>query len=199
MSAQLLYSYVLYYPEGKAPFDRDRESRWRAFLGEFVKPIADKYPDLLFWCSEYGSCTKFRVYSELKEVHAMILRSIEDMGLHFNPKEEEEVTVLSDLGDGRFIDQRLDDNAKKRRAELTLKFLCATVRLHVDSLVRGDGQYWEYQPTPHSKENPLGNNFESLGHLLGNITRFEFELKNGNQTVWQFQKPPGNTRLSLWR
>ena len=107
-------------------------------------------------------------------------------------------TLLSDLGKDRFANQSLDDSARERRAKLTLKFLCSTVRLHLDSLIRGEGQYWEYQPTPH-QENPLDNNFESLCHLVGNITRFEFVLIDGNRTAWQDQKQTADTRLALWR
>ena len=78
------------------------------------------------------------------------------------------------------------------------RFLCATVGLHLDSLVRGEGKYWEYQPTPGG-ENPYGSNFESLGHLVGNISRFQFDLIDGNRTRWQDQQPPGNIILALWR
>jgi hypothetical protein len=185
-------SYVLRLPN-TPPFDRDRESRWRSFLGEFVRPIANDFPDLLFWCSEYDGEVRFRVDSDSPEVHKSIETGIKDLKLDFDPTQEEVETLLSDLSKDRFANQSLDDSARERRAKLTLKFLCSTVRLHLDSLIRGDGQYWEYQPTP-DQENPLGNNFESLCHLVGNITRFEFVLIDGNRTMWQYPK-----RLALWR
>lgn len=193
------YSYVLRFPDNAPPFDRDLESRWRSFLGEFVRPIADKFPDLLFWCSYYYSVAKFRVLSESQEVHDFITTRISDLKLGFNLEEEVNETLIGDLGNDRFVNQIRDEVAKQKRAELTLRFLCATVRLHIDSLVPCEGQYWEHQPTPHAKENPHGNNFESLSHLVGNISRFEFDLIDGNRTVWQFQQQPGNTRLAIWR
>jgi hypothetical protein len=135
----------------------------------------------MFWCSEYEGEVRFRVDSDLPEVHKSIEDGIKDLNLDFDPTKEAAETLISDLGKDRVANQALDDSARERRAKLSLKFLCSTVRLHLDSLIPGEGQYWEYQQTPH-EYNPLGNNFESLCHLVGNITRFQFYL-DGNRTV----------------
>jgi hypothetical protein len=140
--------------------------------------------------------------SDSQEVHDFIETRIGDLKLGFNPTEEEAATLFSDLGNDRFVDQSLDISAKERRASLTLKFLYATTRLHLDSLVPGDevpgiGHYWEYQPTPHEL-NPLGNNFESLTHLVGNITRFEFDVHTTAGTIWQRPQLLSSIRCRLW-
>ena len=197
------YSYVLHFPDDTPPFDRDLESRWRSFLGEFAKPIADTFPDLLFWCSYYYEHAKFRVFRYDRRVHKLISKRIKALHLRFEKTEELPDTLLSDLAASRFIDQTLGGQGgtqtrrRRRRALLTLKFLCATTRLHIDSLVQVGNTYWDYQPTP-DQQNPHGNNFESLAHLVGNITRFQFDLVAGSRTAWQATKPPGNTTLALW-
>ena len=71
------YSYVLHFPDKLPPFDRDLEDRWCSFLGEFVRPIATQFPDLLFWCSYYDCVAKFRVLSEEPDVHTFILKQLE--------------------------------------------------------------------------------------------------------------------------
>ena len=190
------YSYVLHFPE-KHPLFADMPRRWQSFLGEFVKPIADEYPELLFWCSYYYTAAKFRLRSENDDVHKFILQRIKNSGLDFDPKEEESHTVIGDLGAPRFVDQALGAEAIQRRADLVMKFLCSTVRLYLDGLVKVDERHWEYRVTPNN-ENPLGNNFESLAHLVANISRFEFDVFANVGTAWQ-QSPVGPAvRCRLW-
>ena len=202
------YSYVLVFPDAPPFESADMECRWRSFLGQFVKPIADKFPDLLFWCSYYNAAAKFRVVSSVPEEHEFILETAKACKLHLLAKSkdaEEDVTLVGDLGAPRFVDQSLGKDEKEkgeirgRRALLTLKFLCATVRLHLDSLIpRGDG-HWDYQPTPEPNLNPLGNNFESLVHLLGNVTRFEFDVHTMIGTIYEHPRRVSTTRHRLWR
>ena len=183
------YSYVLRFPQNHPSFD-DIEHRWQTFLGEFIKPIADKYPELLFWTSFYGDHAKFRVHSENQQVHESARQMIQNTGLAFNPAEENDLTLHGDLGSPRFIDQALGQNAIEQRANLVLKFLCSTVRLYLDGLVKIDARHWQYRLT-HDRENPLGNNFESLAHLMANISRFEFDVFATAGTAWhQTQLPP---------
>jgi hypothetical protein len=111
------YSYVLHYP-GTAPFDRDREDQWRSFLGEFVRKVADKFPDLLFWCSEHETAVKFRVQSDSSTVHDFIKKRIGDLNLKFHPTEEDGETLLSDLGKDRFFNESTNDPAAKKRRAL---------------------------------------------------------------------------------
>lgn len=192
------YSYVLHFPDNHPPFDK-LDCRWQSFLGEFAKPIADKHPNLLFWCSYYGTHASFRVHTDDKGVTDFVERQIQDLGLVFKSEEEEKVTLVGDLGAPRFIDQSLGAAAIAKRADLVLRFLCSTVRLYLDGLVNASGKYWSYPPTPLN-ENPLGNNFESLAHLVGNISQFEFDVFATAGTAWH-QTPlplPQPIRCRLW-
>jgi hypothetical protein len=176
------YSYVLYFPPNN--IFSGPSHRWQNFLGEFVKPIVDKYPELLFWSTYYHTSAKLRVCSENQEVHDFIISKIQETGLQYNPEEEISETLWRDLGGERFIDQSLGEEAIKRRAEFTLKFLCCATRLYLDGLVKVNDTHWECRKTI-SGQNPLGNNFESLVHLIANISRFEFVVQASIGTAWQ--------------
>jgi len=171
--------------------------RWQTFLGEFVKPIADKFPNLLFWCSYYYEHSKFRVHSDKQDVHDFINQKIESVGFVFDANEESGHTLSSDLGASRFIDQSLGADAINRRADLVLRFLCSTVRLYLDGLVKVDASHWEYRKTL-SDQNPLGNNFESLVHLVANLSRFEFLVQASLGTVWQQSPSSQYIPCRLW-
>lgn len=207
------YSYCIAFPDIHPYESSDLERRWRSFLGEFVKPIAQRYPDLLFWTSYYYQAAKFRVVSDDATVHQFIGQQIQDAGLIWltDPNfGEDDVTLVGDLGSARFVDQSLGttqeekEQIRARRAMLTLKFLCSTVRLHLDSLVPADqnpgsvNKHWDYQPTPEKDLNPLNNNFESLVHLVGNITRFEFEVMTATKTIYGPAQIIGTQRHRLW-
>jgi len=52
--------------------------------------------------------------------------------------------------------------------------------LFLDNLVPGNAGVWTVEVNAH-KENPLGNNFEPLGHLLLNITGWQFDVEVDQQ------------------
>lgn len=171
-----------------------------------MKPISDRFPDLLFWTTDYGDKVKLRVFSQDAHVHEFLRDRIEFLGMTFppNPDEHEtDVTLLSDLGSDRFLNWSMALDSKElqakrsQRAMLTLRFLCATVRLYLDDLAKMEDGKWTWQKTPH-EQNPCGNNFESLIHLVGNITRFEFELFAALGTAWKLNPPQALTRCRLW-
>jgi hypothetical protein len=189
------YSYVLHFPASTSSFD-DLTHRWPTFLGEFVKPIAVKYPDLLFWCSFYGECARYRVHCGRQEIEDFTIKTIKEIGLAFDLTEEATLSLSTDLGSPRFIDPSLGSDAINRRADFILRFLCSTVRLYLDGLEKIDDKHWQYRPTKH-KENPLGNNFESLAHLMANISQFEFDVFPTAGTFWHQTRLPPTLRCRL--
>ncbi|MBE7493964.1 MAG: hypothetical protein HS117_03425 [Verrucomicrobiaceae bacterium] len=193
------------YPSSGS-FDGDANSKWWTYLGEVVKPLSERFPDLLFWTTDYGDRVRLRVFSQEEEVHAFVQNKVECLGMWFppNPDDNEiEVTLLSDLGSDRFLDWTIACDAddlqirRQQRAMLTLRFLCATVRLYLDDVIKKEDGKWEWRKTPH-QENPCGNNFESLIHLVGNITRFEFDLIGTLGTAWRLDGPQALARCRLW-
>jgi len=186
------YSYILTF-KNEPPFDRDPETTWNSFLGEFVKPIAERFPDLLFWSSFYDDHAAFRVHSDSEDAQRFIEDKIASAPLIFDPQEEIGVTLLLDLGHPRFVNHSLGGEAIQRRADLTLSFLCSTTRLYLDGLILDGKGYWSYQITKDD-QNPEGHNFQSVHHLFCNISRVptmiqEVHIPTKNGLLKEIQSP----------
>ena len=182
------YSYYLHFPEDD-PHYNDFQFRWQTFLGRFVLPVYREHAGLRFWCSFYASFAAFRVQTDDERISKDIQERVDKSVFSFDPNEEISATLVSDLGQSRFIDQSLGSDAIARRAELVLDYLSSITRLYLEGLVEvGDGR-WTYRTTT-DRENPNGSDFESLHHLLCNISRvptmiqsYEFTNKNKERSA----------------
>jgi len=161
------HSHVLYYPN-KTPFDRP-DSRWAGFVGEFVKPVVASDPTLLFWCTDYGACARFRVYTDDYDSLRPILEQRRDaLGLE-DRGEEKGLSLVDDLGNGRFLAPGSNSTPEKR-ALLILQALSAAARLVVDSVVRHPDGYWGFEEGADPNQNPDHCHLFSVMHLLHNMT-----------------------------
>jgi hypothetical protein len=70
----------------------------------------------------------------------------------------------------------VNNSSPRQRAVLVLKYLHSISELVLDNLMPAGAGLWQMETNVHL-ENPLGNNFETLGHLLTNITGFEFDVQ----------------------
>jgi hypothetical protein len=142
-----------------------------------------------YWFSYYTNCARFRVLTEDYEALRGPLEKLRDsLGLIDRGEEKENFTLKGDLGHGRFLSEARNDKDSEKRAKKVLSYLNSVCDLYIDNLVlRGDG-YWTIEKSTH-EENPLGNNFESLAHLLANISGFEFDVSHNYRTPWM-QNPP---------
>jgi hypothetical protein len=84
--------------------------------------------------------------------------------------EEKNLTLLGDLGHDRFLARDRKDKKPEDRALLVLRYLHAVAELVCDNLKKGDDGYWTLEQSMN-RENPNGSNFESLHHLLCNMTQ----------------------------
>lgn len=57
-----------------------------------------------------------------------------------------------------------------------LRYLHSISELVLDNLMAAGAGLWQMDSNVHL-ENPLENNFKALGHLLTNITGFEFDAQ----------------------
>jgi len=82
-------------------------------------------------------------------------------------------------------------NKRERRGGVR-PYLRSISELFLDNLVPGNAGVWTVEVNEH-KENPLGNNFESLGHLLSNITGLQCDVEVDQQanvrTAWMGALP----------
>jgi hypothetical protein len=94
---------------------------------------------------------------------------------------------LDDLGGDRFIGGERTQQRRLERAELMTKYLCDTCQLFIHCL-QGPDQDGRFQlEMSDSNQNPHGSIFESVHHLLCNITNVPLRIlisQNGIGTDW---------------
>jgi hypothetical protein len=175
------YSYVLRLHDN-FPFDRP-EFRWQSFVGEFVIPIVQLQLHKHYWFSYYGGNAKFRIVADDSDrLQEAIIKQISDLQL-VDEGDENGLTLSGDLGTDRFLSSDRRDKISDDRALLVIKYLNSICDLYIDNLIKKADGYWELERS-NNNENPLGNNFESLAHLLANITQFEFNMEFFARTPW---------------
>jgi len=181
------YSHVLYLPTS-APFDHP-ERKWPSFIGEFVTPIVASHPGLTYWFSYYGDHAKFRVYTDDYEaIRRQIEAERDRLGLE-DRGSEKTLTLIEDIGGGRFISPNSKSNPLQR-AELILRTLCANANLIVDSVVKRDDGYWQFEENLDIAQNPDKSHLFSVNHLFHNMSTsqsliFSFE-RNGNTEMLSY-------------
>lgn len=186
------HSHILHFPNAK-PFDR-LDSRWWGFVGEFVRPLMSGRDDL-YWCSYYGSFARFRLYTDnYSQIEPQIDLSCQKLGLQRDDSEKN-LTLEDDLGHPRFFDPN-SKSTRPKRAELVLRYLHSISELLVDSVDQLADGYWILEANTNP-ENPNKKSFESLGHLLANMSQFQFDVQVTFRTVWMPQELGGSVKLSL--
>lgn len=178
------------YTPAIAPFNTAGALLWPTVIGVFLKPVIE-FTEMPFWFCDHGPdfqfCFAHANYAAVEQV-------IEQQKQTFNATSKvlpnNGQTVATAFRGTRWIETaKLGDEAKEsRRSTRVFAFLAATSALYFDSLVP-EGIHWrrEHNSDP---ENPLHNGFESLAHLLANISKFEFELLPNNLTAWMAMPRP---------
>ncbi len=94
-----------------------------------------------------------------------------------------------------------DDVLASKRSQLVFGFLHSTSALYFDGLVQ-DGAHWKAEKNDDAAQNPEGSGFESLLHLLCNVTQvptpiYDFELggQRGLQTLFAISHLAHKARL----
>lgn len=171
------FSHVLYHPLAK-PFDQE-PLLWPSFIGEFVAPLVTNRPDVLFWFTHYGDHSKLRLYTDrYEEIRPELEATRDKLGL-VDRGQEKDLSLVSDLGHGRFISPNSTSTPEKR-AEAILRALSANARLVVDSVVKRPDGYWQFEETADRDQNPDGSHMFSVMHLMHNMSA-------SDAFVWHFQ------------
>ncbi len=177
------------------PFD-DSSTRWPSFVAEFIRPVVAGEKQLLFWFTYYGDYAQVCFYTEsFDPIKGKIDDLNKKLGTSYkhspNPAKE---ALVGAFGGSRFLSDQTKDPA--HRSELVLRFLHSVAELYIDNLIPVGNGYWSIEKSV-DRENPLGNNFESLAHLMANATGFEFDLNVTAQTAWMSHPARGLVRCSL--
>ncbi|MFH0846801.1 MAG: lantibiotic dehydratase C-terminal domain-containing protein, partial [Chloroflexota bacterium] len=162
----------LQLPSSK-PFDRD--NWFESFVGNFVLPLLETGLVDRYWFSRYqdsthGKHVRFRFFTkDYQALEPNILQltskwSVKNLG------DEDNYTLVGDLGTDRFLGDNHRQTDREKRANLVFDFLYTTSRLFVDFLSHHDVDgYWYLENETRSGQN-FHTAFESLHHLYCNIT-----------------------------
>jgi hypothetical protein len=149
----------------------------------------------LYWCSYYGSFARFLILTDDYESLQAPLETLRDsLGL-IDTGEEKNNTLVGDLGHSRFLAPNSGSNDQKR-AMLVLRYLHSISELLVDNVRKDPSGYWLLEQSQNA-ENPHQNNFESLAHLLANMTQFQFDVSVTFRTVWMHSPISGSATMHL--
>lgn len=148
---------------------------WFTFVGEFIVPIVKGEKDLLYWFCRHPEDFQFCFVAEdYKSIEEKIEAQKKLCGITtWSPPTND--AGLEFVGTRWLAKDRIATALMaETRAELVLRFLHSTCELLIDNLVK-DGPHWRLERN-EDKENPLGNSFESLLHLVSNISQAEFDV-----------------------
>ncbi len=175
-----------------APFDTAGTLLWPTLVGTFLRPIIESFPNMPYWFCNHGTDFQFCfAYKDYKKVEEVIEAQKKTYQTTTKIQPVEGATVGTAFRGERWLAKnKMDDGVlASKRAQLVFGFLHSTSALYFDGLVQ-DGVHWKAEKND-DEQNPEGSGFESLLHLLSNITQvptpiYEFELGShrGLQTLF---------------
>ena len=175
------YSHVISLHRNR-PF-HDDTTRYTTWLGEFVKPVAELQLHQQLWFSQYGDHVRLRLFCAPHN-YARIAQAIDQqmarLALQYHQPHhanEASLTLEDDLGNPRFLTTQKQSTTSLRtqRAKLVLNYLNSIAELVLDNLQRKGNDEWILEQTPDD-ENPTDYCFDSLLHLMGNMTDVPFPI-----------------------
>lgn len=179
MNAATPYRFHQFYMPVQSPFEPG-DYQWPTVLAEFVRPALTQYPGVAFWFSYYGShfqlCLAGSKYAAVEQVlqHRQQLFTIATKA---GPTAG--ATVGTALNGTRWIAQERNPTVadNERRSILLLKSLHAACRLYLDQLVQDPALLGKWR-IEHNTDinNPLGRSFESVLHLMSNMSRTTMQV-----------------------
>ena len=191
-----LHNHISYIHLTHAPYFDQADRRWPTIVAKLFAPLVrDKAVKGFVFLDHSPVDIELRVavqdYRRFeKRMDALALT----LGIHRRPNT---ATAGQTIGRHAYHGERWLEKARikqwapaNKRSELVFRFLHAGCALFVDSLVP-DGVRWRIEPNSDAKENPLGNGFESLHHLVANYSKSEFDVLLPNS-------PAGQTATTVW-
>jgi hypothetical protein len=172
------HSIHLEFPAQK-PFDG--ENWFETFVGHFVKPLLATGLVKQYWFTRYGNNhqreIRLRLTTEkFDDLNPIIQKQIKTFGFT-DRKDELDVRLAGNLGNGRFLSPNASNLSEERRAQLTLNFLHALAVMFAECLIGPDAEGYFCQEKNMDINNPHGSIFETLHHLFCNTTNVVTEVE----------------------
>ena len=198
------YRHHEFYTPAVAPFDTAGTLLWPTLVGAFLRPIIESFPDMPYWFCNHGAdfqfCFAHKDYTKVEEVIETQKKTYQTT-TKIPPSDG--ATVGTAFRGERWLTKSKmgDDLLASKRSQLVFGFLYSTSALYFNGLVQ-DGAHWKSEKNDDATQNPEGSGFESLLHLLCNITQvptliYDFELggQRGLQTSFAISHLAHQARL----
>jgi hypothetical protein len=174
------------------------QSQWPTIVAEFIAPVLSREADTLYWFLNHGADFQLCIASaDYARVEAILEKRRLDMGIVPKSFPTNGATLATALGGSRWLaDERNGDPAlSPKRSELLVRLLHACCNLYTHQLIQ-KGNHWFLEANT-DENNPLGSSFESVFHLIGNLSQAEVEVQLFGAT--QLMKPTsgGSVRIRL--
>lgn len=178
MTNMSYHSLHLEFP-ANAPFNRD--NWFETFVGHFVKPLLATGLVKQYWFTRYGSVQRREIRLRLTTDNFGALAPIVQQQIRAagftDLADEQDATLVSSLGGGRFWSPDSCSQSAEFRAQLMLNLHHALAALFVDSLIGPDIEGRFRQERSNEINNPHGSIFETAHHLLCNTTDVVTEVE----------------------
>jgi hypothetical protein len=155
--------------------------RWETFVGEFLAPLArDPATEGFVFLNHQPKNYELRFASkDFERIEEEMGKRQLTLGIETlaKPAEGDTSNVGTAFGGGRYLapDRMGEHEASERRSELVFDLLHAGCALYLDNLVK-EGARWRAETNIGEGQNPLGNTFESMLHLISNFSGAKFDV-----------------------
>ena len=193
------YLFIEIWVPKLAPYNVE-ETGWPCIVGDVCKPIADELPDAYVWWVQEGRWFQFCIaYHDVVRAEALVKDVLKQRG--FKTKRILRGVAGGGLAGTRWMASHHIGRAKEgHRSILMLRTMDAICRLYADTLVlaplpgnrRGVARKparWYTELNADSRQNPHGQLFESLMHLIANSTNARFTIHLMARTGWMDWAP----------
>jgi len=164
-------------PKHGPHFDKD-DCRWPSIVGHFFRVIVQDPAIKGFVFLNHGDADiELRFASvEFGRIEKNMVTLASSLGIKWKTHPTEGQTIGKHAYRGkRWVSDGKGEAAEAQRSEMVFKFLHAGCALYIDNLV-WEEPYWKFERNPEQQENPLGNSFESLLHLISNFSQAQFDV-----------------------
>lgn len=163
---------------------KDEANQWTNLIGHFIKPIVENEPNLIYWFVQEGRWFQFCFASSEPERIAAKIRVIQKK-MRIKTKRILKGDSAGALGGTRWVStERLKDKViEAERSELMLRVCHSICKLFIHNLEKR-GKNWLTEISGDLRQNTHGNLFESLMHLIANISQARFDVQLYARTGW---------------
>lgn len=184
------YRFHEFHTPTGSPFDQPA-SLWTTIVGELIRPVVKQAKEIdgefVYWFCYHGADFQFCFASQnFQQIEAVLDTQRHNLRIRPKTSPTDGKTVASALIGTRWLpaDKIGDSSFEAARSELVLRTLHSACKLFIHSL-RQDigGNQWRLEPNS-SEQNPLGNLFESMLHMVSNLSQAQFDVHLGYATAW---------------